>query len=143
MSHAPTLSGHCYCGAVRFEIDVPEAPRFAIYCHCDSCRRAHAAPLYQVVAMDDAGFRITAGAEHVKTYRKPGARIARSWCDACGTRVYNRFPEHRPNVVVVFPDLLEESVRSKPLPAPLRATRHAHAEECVLDFALLAELRPG
>jgi Paired amphipathic helix repeat len=44
------VTGHCYCGAVVFSVAVPESERDAhcCYCHCDSCRRAHSAPLYQV-----------------------------------------------------------------------------------------------
>jgi hypothetical protein len=48
--NAVHVTGHCYCGAIRFAVDIPEgdAPIFTAYCHCDSCRRAHAAPLYHV-----------------------------------------------------------------------------------------------
>jgi len=31
-------SGHCYCGAVRFEVS--GEPIWIGHCHCDSCRRA-------------------------------------------------------------------------------------------------------
>ena len=36
------------------------------FCHCESCRRAHAAPLYQVCYVQADGFKLTAGREHVK-----------------------------------------------------------------------------
>ena len=34
---ASSLTGHCNCGAVRFEIDEPLAG--ASYCHCTRCQR--------------------------------------------------------------------------------------------------------
>lgn len=44
------VHGTCYCGGVKFAVDcTATAPLKALYCHCESCRRAHAAPLYQVV----------------------------------------------------------------------------------------------
>jgi hypothetical protein len=32
------LTGRCFCGAVRFEVDGPES--FACYCHCPQCGSA-------------------------------------------------------------------------------------------------------
>ena len=35
-SAAVDVAGHCYCGAVTFEVHIPagEAPIFTAYCHC-------------------------------------------------------------------------------------------------------------
>lgn len=41
--------GQCYCGKVKFLVRNDAYPTKAVYCHCESCRRAHAAPLYHVV----------------------------------------------------------------------------------------------
>lgn len=59
------VTGHCYCGAIQFAVHIPagDQPIFTAYCHCDSCRRAHAAPLYHVACVDQSHFEITAGAE--------------------------------------------------------------------------------
>lgn len=44
------VSGTCYCAGMKFTVDCTRvAPRKSLYCHCESCRRAHAAPVYQVV----------------------------------------------------------------------------------------------
>lgn len=140
------VDGHCYCGEVRFTVTVPadERPIFAAYCHCDSCRRAHAAPLYQVVCIDETWFQITAGAERVQEFTRPGARICRAFCSTCGTRVLNRFPGWRPGgkvPLVFFPDLLEESTR-RDLPAVFRARKNNAADECVLEAEMLRQVLP-
>ena len=37
MSDAKKLSGHCYCGAIKFEVS--GNPVNVGHCHCESCRR--------------------------------------------------------------------------------------------------------
>ena len=39
------LHGRCYCGAVTFSVRTDAKVHLGCYCHCESCRRAHAAPL--------------------------------------------------------------------------------------------------
>ena len=132
-TEAVTVDGHCYCGAVQFTVALPAGARpiFSAYCHCDSCRRAHAAPLYHVVCVDALMFNVTAGASLVEHYTKPGGTITRAFCRQCGTRVMNTFGDWRlGNVepVVFFPNLLRPEFQH-PLPALLRPTRHNQAEE--------------
>ena len=45
---AQDLEGFCYCGAVTFSVRADATVVRAAFCHCESCRRAHAAPLYQI-----------------------------------------------------------------------------------------------
>ena len=144
-SDAPIhVSGHCYCGAMTFEVDLPagEAPVFAAYCHCDSCRRSHAAALYQVVCVSEHRLRITAGADQLVAFTKPGARVSRTFCGACGTRIFNRFlqwqPEGKP-AIVFFPNTLDATDQAA-LPEVMRPTKQFHRDECVLDEAVLSEL---
>jgi hypothetical protein len=136
----PSVHGHCYCGAVEFTVDVGGEPIFAAYCHCDSCRRSHAAPLYQVVCVDDATFQVTRGQEGIVDFQKPGSRIVRAFCGTCGTRVYNRFPGWSPggrHPVVFFPNTLDEATTHN-LPESLRPRNNNAADECVLDLERLA-----
>ncbi|MEM6928283.1 MAG: GFA family protein [Myxococcota bacterium] len=139
-----TLTGHCYCGGIRFEVTMPARGEaiFALYCHCDSCRRAHAAPLYQVATIDASWFRITEGAELLTEFQRPEASVVRAFCSSCGSKILNRFPGWRPDgrtPLAFFPDTLEEEQR-RSLPAALLPTGHANAGECVLDFTLLDAL---
>lgn len=141
------LEGHCYCGGIAFCVDIPgdEEPIFTAYCHCDSCRRAHAAPLYRVVCVDASWLSFTAGESLLSEYAKPGKGIVRAFCGRCGSKILNRFPSWTPGgntPIVFFPDLLAEGTQAD-LPTSLRPLRNNCADECVLDWERLAELRPA
>ena len=47
--NAHNILGGCYCDTVRFSIAAGTQPVWAGYCHCQDCRKAHAATLYQAV----------------------------------------------------------------------------------------------
>mgnify|MGYP002634469084 CR=1 FL=1 len=139
-----SVSGHCYCGAIQYAVAIGagQAPIFTAYCHCGSCRRAHAAPLYHVVCVDDSMFSLISGEEHLVMFTKPGGTITRGFCDACGTRMLNRFGAWRPKgrvPVAFFPNTLDEAVQQD-LPDLLRPRRMNRADECVLDLAFLRPL---
>lgn len=84
--------GQCYCGGIRFTVPLA-APIKACYCHCDSCRRAHSAPLYQVVYIKNEGFHITQGEELVQYFEKTLNGVVRSFCKVCGSRVSNTWTD--------------------------------------------------
>ena len=79
------LSGHCYCGAVRFEID--GSSDWVGHCHCESCRRASGS-----VMTTFAGFRL----EQVRfTGTRPAEfatadGVTRNFCARCGSPVAYR-----------------------------------------------------
>ena len=50
------LTGQCLCGTIQFAVDGPD--KGCAHCHCESCRRAHGAPMVTWVVMADAGFEI-------------------------------------------------------------------------------------
>ena len=138
------VTGHCYCGAVTFSVDLPagEKPIFTAYCHCDSCRRSHAAPLYQVACVDKSQFTITAGDDHINLFRKPGGTIVRAFSTCCGTRIMNTFPGWTPTgrtPVVFFPNLLQAGTMDN-LPEPLRPKSQSFGDDCVLEIGFLQQL---
>ncbi|MFT5684655.1 MAG: hypothetical protein ACI8RZ_005599 [Myxococcota bacterium] len=138
-----TLHGHCYCGGVTFTVQASDSapPVFTAYCHCDSCRRAHAAPLYQVVGVRADQHTITAGADLIRDFQRPGKSIVRSFCTVCGSRIYNRLSHLPPEraMIIFFPDLLDEAQR-KNLPASFLPRHNNAAGECVLEAELLREV---
>jgi hypothetical protein len=89
-------TGRCYCGSIVFSVPVEE-PIKAGYCHCDSCKRAHAAPLYQVVYIASSGFKIDQGSELLQPFRKSPpliqngkeCQVIRSFCRKCGSKICN------------------------------------------------------
>jgi hypothetical protein len=79
-------SGRCACGSVRYELAGALGP--LVNCHCRYCRRAHGAAFATVSLVRSAGFRLTAGAEHLREHRNPEG--ARCFCALCGTRLFKR-----------------------------------------------------
>ena len=61
-----TLKGSCLCGAVRYEIDRLDTP--IGYCHCTTCRKAHAAPYAPTARVARNGFRLVAGEEKLSAF---------------------------------------------------------------------------
>ena len=80
-----SLSGHCYCGAISFEID--GTSDWVGHCHCESCRRASGS-----VMTTFAGFKL----DQVRfTGARPSAYVTddgvtRSFCKRCGSPIAYR-----------------------------------------------------
>jgi hypothetical protein len=80
-----TVAGSCFCGVVRFEIDLPTL--FCGHCHCSMCRRPHGASYVTWTGVQPERFRITAGAERLKTY--PSSKHGRrQFCSECGSQLF-------------------------------------------------------
>jgi len=81
------LNGRCACGTVRIELSAPTL--FASYCHCETCRRVHAAPFVAWTAVHREGFRFASGSSAVSEYASsPGTQ--RGFCSRCGTPLLYR-----------------------------------------------------
>lgn len=77
-----THRGRCFCGAVKFEIDMPI--KWCVYCHCESCRRQCSAPLTAFLCVDHGQWRWT-GARPKIHNSSPG--VERSFCGDCGSPI--------------------------------------------------------
>ncbi|MFT7583542.1 MAG: hypothetical protein ACI9MR_005229 [Myxococcota bacterium] len=76
------LRGQCLCGAVRIALTPPTL--FASHCHCESCRRAHAAAFVTWTAVPTAQFVIEENASELSAYASSDG-VTRSFCRTCGT----------------------------------------------------------
>ena len=143
------LSGYCYCGEVKYEVDTKQDPIFPpCYCHCEDCRRAHAAPLYQVACIDmNTEWKIVQGSDRIQKYSRPNAKngITRCFCNQCGTKLFNEFdikedwaPKDK-KIMVFFPDTSTKEDRAK-LPYSYQPKSHNRSQDCVLDMKLLSNL---
>jgi len=74
------LTGGCLCGAVRYRVTAE--PVETLFCHCQTCRRAHGAPVVAWLTVPIAGFEITAG--EPAAYRS-SPQAFRHFCGRCGT----------------------------------------------------------
>ena len=76
------ITGGCFCGAVRFEVDGPE--KFACFCHCHSCQHAAGAPVVAWATYGRDTFNVTQGDVH---YYQSSPGVSRGICSACGTSI--------------------------------------------------------
>lgn len=103
MTTGETRAGGCLCGAVRFEIAVPEAT-YNI-CHCGMCRRWGAGPFMGVHC---AGAPSFAKDEGLAWYR--GSKWAeRGFCQRCGTSLFWRLAEDPGAMTVVSSEALDDA----------------------------------
>jgi len=115
---------------VNFAVKADATVHFAAFCHCESCRRAHAAPLYQVCYVSAEDFLITAGAASLSECRfvSDPAKGSRSFCIKCGTRICNIMADGR---LGFFPNTLDREVLNT-LPKRFQPTFHFCPEEKVI-----------
>jgi len=76
-------TGHCLCGAVRFTAH--GAPKWAAYCHCESCRRQTGAPVAAYAGFESGKVEWN-GAKPSVYGSSPG--VMRGFCGRCGSPVY-------------------------------------------------------
>ena len=138
MSVTSPLRGHCYCKAVVFEV-VAAKCALAAFCHCDSCRRVHSAPMYQVAYVLQECLRIVEGTEFINKFGLHNPRgFTRNFCSKCSSMLFNVL-NSRDGVVRVglFPSTFDEP---KEFVRRFPPVVHVHASESLLD---LSKLRDG
>lgn len=76
------LKGRCLCGKTTWQSEGPVL--WAGHCHCESCRRATAAPFTSFFGVPRAGAQITGP---VGRFQSSGGRVERQYCTECGTQI--------------------------------------------------------
>ena len=107
---------------------------FSAHCHCDSCRRSHAAPFVTWTAVPHDRFRLTSGEDALRSYRG-SSHARRSFCGVCGTPmiyVSREWPGKTYVPVAVLVDPPAEAVAPQ---------CHVHAAEAV-SWCTLADGLP-
>ena len=86
---AASYKGECFCGAVRLETS--GAPEVMGYCHCRSCRSWSGGPVNAFTLWKPDAVRVTAGAEHIATFKKTEL-THRQYCQKCGGHLMSKHP---------------------------------------------------
>jgi hypothetical protein len=74
--------GGCLCSTIRYR--VAGLPRGSGLCHCNTCRRASAAPSVAWITFDRSRFEVVAG--ELTSFRSSPA-VERTFCNRCGTPI--------------------------------------------------------
>ena len=80
-----TVQGGCFCGAVRFAVDLPTL--FCAHCHCSMCRRMHGAGYVTWFVVSNERFTILAGAQQLGHFRS-SEHGTRRFCGTCGSSLF-------------------------------------------------------
>lgn len=76
------LSGHCYCGAVTFEVSGESD--WVGHCHCESCRRQSGSVMTTFAGFDEDQVSFTGA---TPSRYSSGDGVTRSFCGQCGSPV--------------------------------------------------------
>ena len=87
---APSLTGGCLCGGVKFESGPPVE---AYYCHCTRCQRRTGTAVSAQARIDGRTFRLVRGEELVKAWRHPEGGFEKWFCRECGAQLFARNPD--------------------------------------------------
>jgi hypothetical protein len=98
-------TGHCYCGALRYEISAAHV--FNAQCHCRECQYISGGSPNVCLGIPEQAFRYTAGKP--KTYRRADLSnpVTREFCPECGTHVLTRTPA-APGLVILKRGTLDD-----------------------------------
>jgi hypothetical protein len=82
---AKTLTGTCFCRAVRY--DVADAFRYAMNCHCSNCRRTTGSAFKPFAGIEREKFAVTQGADKLMIYGDDKANDTH--CRLCGSLLFS------------------------------------------------------
>lgn len=102
------LSGHCYCGAVKFEIDGESD--WVGHCHCESCRRHSGSVMTTFAGFRPEQVNFTAAMPNRFTTEDG---VTRSFCGRCGSPVAYEL-ESRPDEIHLQLGLFDDLERLVP-----------------------------
>lgn len=102
------LTGHCYCGAVKFQINGESD--WVGHCHCESCRRQSGSVMTTFAGFKLDQLRFT-GAIPKRTITDDG--VTRSFCGECGSPVSYEY-KNRPDEIHMQLGLFDDLERLVP-----------------------------
>jgi hypothetical protein len=99
---AQTVNGGCFCGAVRFAVELPTL--FCAHCHCSMCRRAHGAGYVTWFGLPVERLTILAGMPQLVRFQSSD-HGTRSFCRGCGSALFCESTRHPDYVDIVLANM--------------------------------------
>lgn len=113
------LRGGCLCGAIRFECRAD--PITAVFCHCRTCQRFHAAPYAACAMMPEGAIAVVSGnPARYEVVGDSGAVVFREFCRRCGTQLFSGSS--------AYPQSKTVKIASLDDPAAIHPIAHLHTE---------------
>lgn len=108
---AKLITGRCYCGAVKFQVDhLPIATRA---CWCRDCQYLSSGNASMNAIFKSEGFSVTGAlAEHISV-ADSGNTMRRRFCPKCGTPLFSEAFD-RPHLIVVRVGALDDPEIGRP-----------------------------
>jgi hypothetical protein len=106
------LTGHCMCGAVKFEISEPLIG--AACCYCKRCQRRTGTGFSASGLTTPGSLRFTEGAETVHLYEPGDGGWNKGFCSNCGSQTHTINPEN-PDLLAVRLGALDQDPGVRPL----------------------------
>jgi hypothetical protein len=101
-SEGPRVGGSCFCGAIRFSVQMPSL--FCGHCHCRMCRRSHGAGHVTWFVVKREQFRIDSGEESLVRHASSD-HGTRSFCGRCGSSLLCESTHHADQVDIVLANM--------------------------------------
>lgn len=90
------MKGSCLCGCIRYEISQLDMP--IVVCHCQTCRKAHAASAVATAGVLRSHFRWTSGEALLTRFESSPGKF-RYFCSSCGTHLLAERPA-QPHIIL-------------------------------------------
>ena len=78
------MKGSSLCGALMYDVDCLDMP--IVHCHCQTCRKAHAAPFASTAGVMREHFRWLQGEERLARHESSPGKF-RYFCTHCGSHL--------------------------------------------------------
>ena len=115
------VTGSCFCGAVRFEVDLPSL--FCAHCHCSMCRRSNGAAFVTWFGVEVGHLRLLDSTSVVR--HRSSEYGTRSFCGRCGSPLFCESSLH--------PERIDITLAS--MEAPIDREPQAHTYyDCRVDW---------
>jgi len=122
MSHAPSYTGGCACGAIRYEI--PSEPIFQNHCQCLDCQHKSGTGHGSYLSFPRGGAKQTGKATLWDMVGDSGNVKTRAFCPTCGSPVYMTYAA-MPDVITVHAASLDDPSRFRPQAVTYGVRGHA------------------
>jgi len=111
LERAMTITGRCFCGAVRWESSEP--PIVTRWCWCRECQYLGAGSGTVNSAFRTATFKITGKTTDWVSIADSGNRMHRNFCPECGTPLFSA-AEARPHLIFARVGTFDDPSLAKP-----------------------------